>query len=112
MNGIEKIIVKRIDQLDKHGYSVKSDLKYVDGQLNSVASALVTQNPLHWPKDWDFEIYKRWMSEPREEQLAIAGAFLAAEIDRLQYHDPSQRNQKLFIGYKIIDGEAEHETHT
>jgi len=112
MNGIEKIIVERINQLDKHGYTVESDLKYVDGQLNSIASALITGNPLHWPRDWDFELYKKWIEEPRQNQLAIAGAFVAAEIDRLQYHGTSSKGQKVYFGYQIIDNGAEHETHT
>lgn len=101
MNGIEEIIVERINQLDKHGYSVEGDAKHNDEELLNVASSLINRNNARWPSTWDMEIFHRWMrKESRIAQLAKAGAFIAAEIDRLKAANKSE-----------ID-DSYHETHT
>lgn len=83
MNGIERIVIERINQLDKHGHSVSNDLTFKYGELLQVALSLITGYPLYWPSTWNFNLFERWIKETRQERLAKAAAFLAAEIDRL-----------------------------
>ena len=37
------------------------------------------------PKNWDRDWWRRLQLKSKEEKLAIAGAFIACEIDRLSY---------------------------
>jgi hypothetical protein len=62
------------------GIKYDGERKYVDGGI------IITSEPIRhaWPESWD-EIWGEKMHDhPRIEQLAIAGALIAAEIDRLQ----------------------------
>lgn len=94
MNGIEEIIIERINQLDNHKYKVDNDVKvHLKGELRSVAVALILNDSSFYPLSWNEEQYKNWMCEDRVKQLAIAGAFLAAEIDRIK--EQSVRNERL-----------------
>lgn len=81
MNGIELIIKERKKQVIKH--SVVSDTKYIRGELIMVATALIQCDKWHWPRDWDISLFNKWLKKSPAERLAIAGAFLAAEIDSI-----------------------------
>ena len=81
MNGIDKIAKERKEQIEKHGYTVENDLRYVKGQLLMAATAIIQVDDEHWPTDWDKGQYEKIMAKPRTDQLAIAGALVAAEID-------------------------------
>ena len=35
------------------------------------------------PEGWSFELFKKMCNKPYKERLVIAGALIAAEIDRL-----------------------------
>jgi len=81
MNGVDKIAQERKEQIEKHGYSVENDCRYVEGQLLMAVAAIVQMDVDRWPADWNRAGYTKIMSKPRAEQLAIAGALIAAEID-------------------------------
>lgn len=94
MNGVELIAKERKEQIEKHGYTIQEDKKYNGGYefpLTKVASALSiddnrnrlakeTMKPINWSQEsWD-----KMMNKSYKERLIIAGALIAAEIDRLQ----------------------------
>lgn len=91
--GIELIAIERQEQLGKHHYSIQQDIIYNSGiekPLTKAASALTVEygNALAMeamkPFNWDQEIWENMMVKPYKERLIIAGALIAAEIDRLQ----------------------------
>ena len=92
MTGIELIAKERKEQLEKHDISVKND-----AQFNSLMGfngitpmpiaviGLLDDSFRHVPAHWDKKMLDKIRKKPYKERLIIAGAFIAAEIDRLQY---------------------------
>lgn len=101
MNGIQLISQEREEQLTKHGRTIEKDVETNNEfQLTDAASAL-TMNPPpglegayiqsqgdNPPIGWDGEIWKKMVEKPYRERLIIAGALIAAEIDRIDYQNP------------------------
>lgn len=84
--GIELIAQERKEQIEKHGRTVESDLtENNDNQLRVAAMRLIgDRNDYHPPFGWSYEIWNKMLSKPVKERLIIAGALIAAEIDRIQ----------------------------
>jgi hypothetical protein len=95
LTGIQLIEMERQEQLTKHGRTVERDFKENDGfQLIQAAIILATPNPTHSQEDldeaphgWNKELFEKMINKPHMERLTIAGALIAAEIDRLQYEE-------------------------
>lgn len=92
--GIQLIQEERVDQMYKHGISMNDDFqRNNEGQLRMATSVLIMKGPFvtfvyqHPPKGWNIHIWKRLLEKPYKERLSIAGALIAAEIDRLQMHE-------------------------
>ena len=91
MNGIELIAKERQEQVEKHGITVESDVEInSQGELAQVAS-LLAYKPFMYAQDnddipdgWDREVFLHMYNKNDIERLSIAGALIAAEIDRLQ----------------------------
>jgi hypothetical protein len=88
MTGIELIAAERQEQIEKHGRSIEADVKYNrTGQLVSGAISLIrAEHRGFWeemPMNWDVAICKKMAKKSYKERLVIAGALIAAEIDRL-----------------------------
>jgi len=87
-SGIELIAEERREQLEKHGRTIDYDLKNNQfGQLSLAAEYLITEDPhceLQQPHGWSETLWKKMKSKTELERLIIAGALIAAEIDRLQ----------------------------
>ncbi len=86
MNGVEIIKKEREKQITKYGYDAKHDLGYQDKQLLRAALAYLLDaingnedSMDQWP--WDIMYFK---PDSYEECLAKVGAFVAAELDRIQ----------------------------
>lgn len=98
--GIELIAEERAEQLGKHGRTVEKDVQEnQDFQLSIGATRLISrilffeisdQQP---PDGWDYGAYLRMCSKSFKERLVIAGALLAAEIDRLQFIENNTNKQ-------------------
>ncbi|MCY1309757.1 hypothetical protein D9M70_598820 [compost metagenome] len=88
--GIELIAEERREQIEKHGRTIERDIEInTNDELAAVASVLAY--PYHYaddlddyPESWDEDALRNMISKPRIERLTIAGALIAAEIDRLQ----------------------------
>ncbi len=93
-NGIELIADERLEQMEKHGRTIEQDVA-LNGfsQLSEAASKLSFKDidDIHGiedpPKGWDFDIWNKMINKPYKERLIIAGALIAAEIDRIQVID-------------------------
>ncbi|MBK8609124.1 MAG: hypothetical protein IPL84_04055 [Chitinophagaceae bacterium] len=83
MTGIELIAEERKEQLEKHSRTITEDVLFNrNGEL--VEGALATIFTVYnFPPSWDKDICEKIRKKPRFQRLIIAGAFLAAELDRL-----------------------------
>jgi hypothetical protein len=85
MTGIEFIAKQRAEQLEKHKFSIEEDLKHNKyEQLRMGAIFVLTGDEYYYPPTWEQWFYEKISAkESKVERLAIAGALIAAEIDRL-----------------------------
>ena len=88
MTGIEMIAKERDEQLTKHKLSVIRDsMVNPNKELLMGVYALLDRdgegNFDLFPEDWDEDMCQHMLTKPYHERLAIAGALIAAEIDRL-----------------------------
>lgn len=87
--GVELISEERQEQILKHKRSVEEDVRLnTKGQL-SVAAGILSQKFIPddmdlIPKEWNEIIWSKMLRKPYKERLIIAGALIAAEIDRIQ----------------------------
>jgi len=104
--GIELIAEERAEQLGKHNRTIEDDVLYNDStELVRAAMGLAftghftfeqLESPLiqahlldlrlrSKPVKWGIEIWENMCNKTYVERLAIAGALIAAEIDRVQF---------------------------
>jgi len=91
--GIELIAQERKEQIEKHGFDLSRDAEYYcKNELPDAALYALTLEREHYPATWDFWFHNKLMDKERRlsenefwiERLKIAGALIAAEIDRIQ----------------------------
>lgn len=86
MTGVELIAQERLEQKVKHGRTVKHDAEINQfGELREAAVALIQGDIEDMPAEWDQTICNYMMRKPLKERLVIAGALIAAELDRLNF---------------------------
>lgn len=83
--GAELIAQERLEQIHKHGFDETSD-EYEMGEL--IGAALFALDPFEdfedkWPYGWHEHFKQKIINKTRTERLIVAGALIAAEIDRL-----------------------------
>ena len=83
-SGVELIAKERIEQIVKHGWSLYDDTSYSDEQLLKAALFCIDQKRFEWPFGWISKFRDKIIWKNRIQQLTVAGALIAAEIDRLQ----------------------------
>lgn len=74
--GVELISKERWNQVYNKGYDLDHDAGHDNGELAKNASILIFEDEEN--DDWDL------ITKDRIRNLSIAGALIAAEIDRLQ----------------------------
>lgn len=93
LSGVELIAKERKRQIDEEGWTLEHDLGHDDGAI-SLAAACYAAHPLelYTKEEYDTEIhYKQLLPFDKKidkkkkelRKLIIAGALIAAEIDRL-----------------------------
>lgn len=92
--GVELIAQERKEQIEKHGFSILDDAEYYKnqellqaalfciGRVTLPGSGLTTEIP--WPDDWGKKFERKILAKDAIGQLKVAGALIAAEIDRLK----------------------------
>jgi hypothetical protein len=82
--GFESIAKERIEQVVKHRHFLDKDLLNTKGELVKAAMFCISLDGKLWPRTWD-KIYRdKIKAKSLEERYVIAGAFMAAEVDRLR----------------------------
>lgn len=102
MTGIEMIAKERQEQIEKHRRTIELDVFHNDSkELASAACALITPSldaeqqgnkrldamPDKWKRD---KITVKMINHDYKERLIIAGALIAAELDRLSALEKKQ----------------------
>ena len=84
MTGIELITQERKEQIEKYRYDTEHDVQHHPDQalINAAIFALTLQDK--WKQDGWENFEKKMWSKSMVERFAVAGALVAAEIDRLQ----------------------------
>jgi len=89
MKGTELITAERQRQVEEKGWTAEHDTTHKGGEL-ATAAVFYTLPLGHlleekmWPSSWA-GMYNTKHQIPRIKQLVIAGALIAAEIDRLKH---------------------------
>jgi len=89
-SGVELIDVERARQMRVEGWTLEHDDEHDDGSLAAAASCLAaegTDAEFIWPGyelSWIKVLRDKHATSDRMRQLVIAGALIAAEIDRLR----------------------------
>lgn len=87
-DGIQLIAKERNEQINKHHRSLEYDKGLnTKRELISGVIALIGEedncNPLEFPEQWDTKLVLHMSEKEYKERLIIAGALIAAEIDRI-----------------------------
>jgi len=88
LTGIELMTDERQEQIEDHGRTIKWDvLENENDQLIDAAKRLLMANSRLTlaPYKWDTKLWNHMKSKPLKDRIIIAGALLAAHIDRLQW---------------------------
>ena len=99
MTGVEMIAAERKRQIEEKGYTPEHDMKYAQGLLAGASNALSLcaftepQDAEAKERGWKFIHYCEDLAAKKTplECLVIAGALIAAEIDRLQHAAGNQQ---------------------
>lgn len=87
--GAELITIERQEQIEKHGRTVELDVEQNKiHQLRIAAQKLVDVPSVRYegkPDGWDETIWIKMCDKSYTERLIIAGALIAAEVDRMKY---------------------------
>lgn len=107
--GLRRIATERLRQVEDEGWTPGHDAGHTKGELAMVACCYAAPEPVYtmeraergvyilfadpWPESWDPEWDKRGQHD-RLKQLEIAGALIAAEIDRLIAETEKEENDE------------------
>ena len=100
--GIELIAQERARQIEKEGWSPEHDAQHKNGELAQAAACYalnklpVPKLKFPWPEHWD----KR-KKHDRKKSLIIAGALIAAELDRLNQAEAYEKIDCGICGKQI-----------
>lgn len=84
LTGAELIAQERKEQIEKHGVTINQDIDYNNNEeLRKGAVALLLDDGMMMPAIWDVKIVSKMCNKSYKERLIIAGALIAAEIDRI-----------------------------
>lgn len=96
-SGIELIADERQEQPEKHKHTIEDDVvKNKNKDLAVGAIALLTKTSVHsFPLHWNKDIVMKMLNKDYKNRLIIAGALIAAEIDRLNYLEKTDKNENV-----------------
>ena len=87
--GIELIVQERKEQIEKHNRTIEQDVRKNGSYQLAIGASKLLAYPAEChnyqlpPNGWDVDIYKKMREKAYKERLIIAGALIAAEIDRI-----------------------------
>jgi len=88
--GIELISEERKEQINKHGFNSLHDTLNSCGELGQAAIYCLTGKEEDYPEGWSLEYQYKIDRANLKKRLTVAGALIAAEIDRINNIEISQ----------------------
>ena len=89
--GAYAILEERLEQIKKHGRTLGRDVREnKEGELARAAKLLISGEDYPPSYTWDNEIWRRMYQKSYVDRLKIAGALIAAEIDRVNHLNKSK----------------------
>lgn len=79
--GANAIFQERMEQIQKHGYTLDSDKINSNEELLKVAIMLLTGDLSFYPQWKGIELCEKLLSKSMKERYTVAGALIAAHID-------------------------------
>lgn len=86
---------ERMEQLTKHGFTLDTDREYNQGELIAAMRFCLTLKDEVWPAGFSETIRENIKTKNKIQRLTIAGALIAAEMDRLRSIQPTFRTLSL-----------------
>lgn len=90
--GVMQIAFERMEQIEKHGRALLLDAEENNNNQLSLGALMLLSVDYEegidseaYPDGWDKDICLKMINKSYKERLIIAGALIAAEIDRLNY---------------------------
>jgi hypothetical protein len=94
-SGDELIAEERMDQVINKGHTILMDIaNNGNNELIMMADALIHHKYSMAPDNWDRGVVEHMMGKTYVQRLVIAGALIAAEIDRLNLQSKIQENER------------------
>lgn len=88
------IQAEREEQIKKHGFDSIYDIhSNRHGQLRYGALYMLTGDELDFPMGWGREWKTKFDKKNSREKLIIAGALIAAELDRINTEDEQRKEE-------------------
>lgn len=81
-HGIDLITRERKNKANSLHFDLSPAFKSDD--LLKMAGAMVLSNPLYAPGSWHPEVVRDLLRMPRRERIALAGAYIAAALDKME----------------------------
>ena len=86
MTGIERITRERKHQIELGWTPQHDDSEHYVGRLRHAATVMITDGNIKGAPDWAYQLRHKYRGNDKR-MLAIAGALIAAELDRLEGAD-------------------------
>ena len=83
MTGLELITKERREHIEKHQWSKEHDTQYTKLELRDCAVYNLTKDDAFWPSNCDEKYKKKMQAKNYKQNLIVAGALIAAELDRI-----------------------------
>jgi hypothetical protein len=83
--GAGAIASERWEQMHKHGWTILHDVNYTKDELLQAAMFCINPEVYSWPIGWSERFKDKILDKDKINRLRVAGAFIAAAIDREHY---------------------------
>ncbi len=83
-DGCQAFCLERHEQINEHGYNDCVDEWHTHNELIKGALFCINPNQFEFPFNWSNKAREKILSKNNLDRLRVAGAFLAAEYDRIK----------------------------
>jgi hypothetical protein len=93
--GVQLIGAERMEQIEKHGFNIANDADYNNEELLHAARYCLSPTVFDWPRFWNKSFKEKVDNKSYLQKLVVAGALIAAQIDRELYLENLKKQKEL-----------------